>query len=303
VLSTATYFNTINKEERSKLLGDILNLFPVISGKYEIWLIDILTDMTLIWLACIMLDLMAMKFPSLGIDLIRKTKITEIAERSTLGKLIYVAFSIPSRKIDYWYENTKLKNKNGKISHENSHEILHKENDDFFANSHEINDLKSHKNNTTKSHENNSCENSIKRHVITGLESCEKNEISNENSMAKSHEINDSKLFKTESNSNKNSHEINTPKLFKTKLKSHEINSEKSHENNKTQRRKRSPTKKDIVEKIQKYIDKEYNSGEKINVGDLRKNLKIGEYDWRINREKLMKKGKLKVDNSDTYVA
>ena len=70
VLSTISFFNQISVESRTKVIKDLLYFIPVPGLNSCDWIVTNLTNLTLVWLSCIIIDLMSMYFPAIGSDLI-----------------------------------------------------------------------------------------------------------------------------------------------------------------------------------------------------------------------------------------
>jgi len=202
-------------------------------------------------------------------------------------------------------------------THENSHEKLEETFDKNSLDSHEKSDSETTEKTNENSHEKISLENQDVIVGITSLEQYEKNKKIQQNSINKthekieansdennlefheiSHENNDKNFDRNVAKSHENTHEKNELDSNENKTNSHE----KSHEKNeKSNRKKTTSSKKNNADKILEYINKNYKSGEKINVGELKSNLKLKDYDWTANRKKLMEDNKLTVNGSDTY--
>lgn len=87
VLSTISFFNQFDKIQRKEVIEDLLNFVPWIQLNTNEWLVSNLTNMTLIWLSCIVIDLMSMFFPSIGSDLISGISIKEKIQLQEIGYL------------------------------------------------------------------------------------------------------------------------------------------------------------------------------------------------------------------------
>ena len=90
VLSTISFFNQFDKVQREEVIKDLLNFVPWIELNTNDWLVSNLTNMTLIWLSCIVIDLMSMFFPSIGSDLISGISIKEKIQLQEIGYLTKV---------------------------------------------------------------------------------------------------------------------------------------------------------------------------------------------------------------------
>lgn len=103
VLSTISFFNQFDKADRTAVIQDLLYMIPFLNLSNNSWLVTNLTNMTLIWLSCIVIDLMSMFFPSVGSDLISgistKAKI-EIQDKSYLRKIFELLTYKPKMLID-----------------------------------------------------------------------------------------------------------------------------------------------------------------------------------------------------------
>lgn len=103
VLSTISFFNQFDKTERANVISDLLNVIPFVELHSNNWLIGNLTNMTLIWISCIIIDLMAMMFPSIGVDLLFKIatrqKIVK-TDLSFMDKVIAIIKYLPVKYID-----------------------------------------------------------------------------------------------------------------------------------------------------------------------------------------------------------
>lgn len=110
VLSTTTYFSILDITEREKVITELLKLFPFLFGTFKTWLIEVLTNVTLVWLSCIMLDLMAMRFPAVGIDLLIKNNIvTKVDDIGFFGKVFYIFTAGIQTRINTKYSVKKFK--------------------------------------------------------------------------------------------------------------------------------------------------------------------------------------------------
>jgi hypothetical protein len=103
VLSTISFFNQFDKIARKDVIKDLLYSIPFLNLNNNTWLVDNLTNMTLIWLSCIVIDLMSMYFPSIGSDLITgistKQKIN-LNNNSYLVKIFKLITYYPKSFID-----------------------------------------------------------------------------------------------------------------------------------------------------------------------------------------------------------
>jgi len=103
VLSTISFFNQFDKLARKDVIKDLLYSIPFLNLNNNTWLVDNLTNMTLIWLSCIVIDLMSMYFPSIGSDLITgistKQKIN-LNNNSYLVKIFKLVTYYPKSFID-----------------------------------------------------------------------------------------------------------------------------------------------------------------------------------------------------------
>jgi hypothetical protein len=103
VLSTISFFNEFDKLQRIEVIRDLLYMIPFLNLNNNDWLVTNLTNMTLIWASCIVLDLMSMYFPAVGSDLITgistRKKLT-IKEKSYFTKIAELITFYPKKIID-----------------------------------------------------------------------------------------------------------------------------------------------------------------------------------------------------------
>lgn len=103
VLSTISFFNQFDKSDRTQVIQDLLYAIPFLNLSNNEWLVSNLTNMTLIWLSCIVIDLMSMFFPSVGSDLISgisTRKKIEIQDKTYLMKIFELLTYKPKKYID-----------------------------------------------------------------------------------------------------------------------------------------------------------------------------------------------------------
>lgn len=102
VLSTISFFNQFDKADRIVVIKELLYFIPIPGLNENNWLVSNLTNMTLIWLSCIVIDLMSMFFPSVGSDLITgiSTKEKIDLEKTYTMKLIALLTYYPKKIID-----------------------------------------------------------------------------------------------------------------------------------------------------------------------------------------------------------
>ena len=103
VLSTISFFNQFDKSDRTQIIQDLLYAIPFLNLSNNEWLVSNLTNMTLIWLSCIVIDLMSMFFPSVGSDLISgisTRKKIEIQDKTYLMKIFELLTYKPKKYID-----------------------------------------------------------------------------------------------------------------------------------------------------------------------------------------------------------
>jgi len=103
VLSTISFFNSFDKGSREIVIKDLLYSIPFLKLNNNEWLVTNLTNMTLIWASCIVLDLMSMYFPAIGSDLISgisTRKKLEIKDKNYVMKIVDLITFYPKKWID-----------------------------------------------------------------------------------------------------------------------------------------------------------------------------------------------------------
>lgn len=103
VLSTINFFNGFDKTQRIDVIRDLLYMIPFLGLKNNEWLVTNLTNLTLIWASCIVIDLMSMYFPAVGSDLITGISTREkleVHDKSYFEKVIELITFYPKKIIN-----------------------------------------------------------------------------------------------------------------------------------------------------------------------------------------------------------
>jgi len=128
VLSTMTFFSQFDNTDRLDAVTSIIDLIPLIQGGLREWLIDFLTSMSLIYVGAVALDLMSMRFPGVGSDLIFKIatkKKINLNEDSFISRIKNIICHLIDNLISYFeslvgIRKRELENLEGNKELENS---------------------------------------------------------------------------------------------------------------------------------------------------------------------------------------
>ena len=114
VFTTVSFFNTFDKTQRIEVIKDLLYTIPFLNLQYNNYLIVNLTNLTLIWASCIVIDLMSMYFPSVGADIImgistKKSRKIATDKKSYFTKIREILLYGPQRFIDFLCKKCDIK--------------------------------------------------------------------------------------------------------------------------------------------------------------------------------------------------
>lgn len=106
IVSTITFFN-MNKhivKEHSESIKEIFNIIPGISNlAFYDWLINTTTNIIFTWSVCVLLDVMAIKLPPVGFDLLAGIK-NKRRHHSLIGMLAAIIIHKPKTIIETRYK-------------------------------------------------------------------------------------------------------------------------------------------------------------------------------------------------------
>ena len=103
VLSTISFFNAFEKVQRTEVVKELLYSIPFLNLNHNNWLVVNLTNLTLVWGSCIVIDLMSMYFPAIGSDMvsgISTRKKLKIKDKNYFTKIYELLMYYPKMFID-----------------------------------------------------------------------------------------------------------------------------------------------------------------------------------------------------------
>lgn len=276
VLSTITFFNGFEKSQREVVIEDLLTSIPYVNLQTNVWLVDNLTNLTLIWISCVVLDLMSMYFPAIGSDLISGIsthKKLEIQDRGYVMKVIKIITFYPKKYIDDLYKKllcneSSLQEKSSlhsslqknKCNESSLQSSLHKNSSLHTSLQSSLQDetsLQSSLHNTSRNslHKDISLqdENVMKDENIDTTGCNDRNDYSNESSLHKNTSLQDTSLHTSLQNSS----------LHNTSLQNSSL--------------------QELITKIDEFITENYKCNEKIKVKDIKEQFRLKQNDRRWN--------------------
>lgn len=106
IVSTITFFN-MNKhivKEHSESIKEIFNIIPYVNNlAFYDWMVNVTTNIIFTWSVCVLLDVMAIKLPPVGFDLLAGIK-NKRRQHSLIGMLAAIIIYKPKTIIETRYK-------------------------------------------------------------------------------------------------------------------------------------------------------------------------------------------------------
>lgn len=303
VLSTISFFNGLSKVERTNVIQDLLYSIPFLNLNNNDWIVINLTNFTLIWASCFVIDLMSMYFPSIGSDLITgisTRKKLNFKDKSYVTKILELITYHPKKWIDKKCIEYGIIKSDSLQEHKNVMETLSslqnslqeniKCNENPLQNKNVMNDTLHDINKPITCNENSLHSKSNYRNELNVMKKCNEPNV-----MKKAQKpVNLDKTVCNERNdySNKELNSLQNP-LHSKSNKCNELNSlqkpitcnEPNVMNDKNVMKKcneKLDSLQELITKIDTYVMENYKCNEKIKVGEIKKQfgLKPNDRKW-----------------------
>jgi len=126
IVSTITFFN-MNKHivnAHSESVKELFNIIPYVKNlAFYDWLVNVTTNMIFTWSVCVLLDVMAIKLPPVGFDLLASIK-HKRRQHSLLGMILAILMYKPKTLIESKYKELyALQELTQEVNTELTHEL------------------------------------------------------------------------------------------------------------------------------------------------------------------------------------